>query len=87
MVGCDALFAHPPQQQVELVRALGLALDADGFVQADPMTRETSIPGIYAAGDLLWRMQGAMFAAAAGTQAATMINHELTTELALAKAI
>ena len=51
------------------------------------MTRETSVPGIYAAGDLTWRMQGAMFAAAAGTQAATMINHELTTELAMARAI
>jgi thioredoxin reductase len=82
LVACDALFAHPPQRQVELVQTLGVALDADGFVRVDAMTRETSIPGIYAAGDLIWRMQGAMFAAAAGTQAATMINHELTTELA-----
>lgn len=87
LVARDALFAHPPQRQVDLVRALELALDADGFVRVDPMTRETSIPGIYAAGDLIWRMQGAMFAAAAGTQAATMINHELTTELAMAGAI
>lgn len=87
LVGCDALFAHPPQRQVELVRALGVALDADGFVQTEPMTRETSIPGIYAAGDLIWRMQGAMFAAAAGTQAATTLNHELTAELAMVKAI
>jgi thioredoxin reductase len=87
VVACDALFAHPPQQQVELVRSLGLALDSEGFVRTDPMTRETSIPGIYAAGDLIWRMQGAMFAAAAGTQAATMINHELTTELAMARTI
>lgn len=84
---CDALFAHPPQRHVELVRALDLALDADGFVQVDPMTRETSLAGVYAAGDLTWRMQGAMFAAAAGTQAATVINHELTTELATAKLI
>jgi thioredoxin reductase len=87
VAACDALFAHPPQRQVELVRALGLALDAEGFVQVDPMTRETSIPGIYAAGDLTWRMQGAMFAAAAGTQAATVLNHELTTELAMGGAI
>lgn len=86
-VECDALFAHPPQQQVPLVRALGIGLDEHGFVQADAMTRETSIPGIYAAGDLTWRMQAAIFAAAAGTQAATMINHELTTELAMAKVI
>jgi thioredoxin reductase len=87
VVGCDALFAHPPQQQVELVRALGLALDTEGFVQVDPTTRETSVPGIYAAGDLAWRMQAAILAAAGGTQAATMINHELTTELAMARVI
>jgi thioredoxin reductase len=87
LVERDALFAHPPQQQVELVRTLGVAVDAEGFVQTDPMTRETSIPGIYAAGDLAWRMQAAILAAAGGTQAATVINHELTTELAIAGVI
>lgn len=81
-VPCEVLFAHPPQRQGELVRALGVALDESGFVQVDPMRRETSIAGIYAAGDLTTRMQGAMFAAAAGTQAAAMINLELTLELA-----
>jgi thioredoxin reductase len=86
LVECDALFSHPPQQQVELVRGLGVALDADGLVKTDPMTRETSIPGIYAAGDLTWRLQTAILAAAGGMQAASMINHELTAELALAKA-
>jgi thioredoxin reductase len=80
-VPCDALFMHPEQRQVELVRELGVALDEDGFVRADPMTRETSVPGVYAAGDLSTRMQGAVLAAAAGTQAATMINVELTVEL------
>lgn len=80
-VPCDALFMHPAQQQVELVRALGVALDDDGFVRVDPMTRETSRPGMYAAGDLATRMQGAILAAAAATQAATMINMELTAEL------
>jgi len=81
-VACDVLFAHPPQRHVEVVRALDLALDGDGFVQTDPMKRETSVPGIYAAGDLTTRGQGALFAAAAGTMAATMINMELTAELA-----
>ena len=51
-VACDALFTQPPQRQIELVRALGVALDDDGYVKVDPMKRETSIPGIYAAGDL-----------------------------------
>ena len=80
-VACDVLFAHPPQQQVPLVRSLGLALDGDGYVQVDPMRRETSLAGVFAAGDLTTRMQGAILAAAAGTQAAAIINLEVTLEL------
>jgi thioredoxin reductase len=87
-VPCAALFTHPPQQQVGLVRALvashGLALDADGLVKTDPMTRETSVAGIYAAGDLTTRQQGAILAAAAATLAATMVNVELTSARVLA---
>ncbi|NUO48043.1 MAG: NAD(P)/FAD-dependent oxidoreductase [Polyangiaceae bacterium] len=81
MVPRDALFSHPPQRQIDLVKKLGVELDEDGFVRADPMKRETSIPGIYAAGDLTTRMQAAIAAAASGTQAAAMINMELTMEL------
>ncbi|MBP6836409.1 MAG: NAD(P)/FAD-dependent oxidoreductase [Kofleriaceae bacterium] len=84
VVACAALFAHPPQRQVDLVRALGPTLDGDGLVQVDPMTRETSVPGVFAAGDLTTRAQGAIFAAATGAQAAGMINHGLTVELAAA---
>ena len=85
-VGREVLFAHPPQRQVDIVQKLGLALDEHGFVQIDPMRRETSVPGIYAAGDLTTRMQGAVLAAAAGGQAAAMLNMELTMELATAGA-
>lgn len=81
-VPCDALFSHPPQRQTELVRALELALDEEGYVRVDPMRRETSVPGIYAAGDLTSRMQAAVVAASSGMQAAAMINMELTLELA-----
>jgi len=87
VVPCEALFVHPPQQQVELVRELGVVLDEDGFVRVDPMTRETSIPGIYAAGDLTTRLQAAIIAAAAGMQAAAAINMELTTALATSGAL
>ena len=45
------------------------------------MTRETSIPGIYAAGDLTTRAQAAVLSAAAGMQAAAVINAELTADL------
>jgi thioredoxin reductase len=50
-------------------------------VKIDPTTRETSVPGIYAAGDLATRGQAAILAAAAGMQAAAAINAELTTDL------
>jgi thioredoxin reductase len=83
IVPCAALFAHPPQRQVDVVRALGVELDEHGYVRLDPARRETSVPGIYAAGDLATRQQAAIFAAAAGTQAAVMINVELTSELVL----
>lgn len=81
-IPCEVLFAHPPQRQVELVQRLGVALDEDGYVRVDPMTRETTVPGIYAAGDLTTRMQSAILAAAAGASAAGMLNHDLTAELA-----
>jgi thioredoxin reductase len=86
-VACDLLFAHPKQRHVPLVQALGIALDDDGYAKVDPMKRETSIPGIYASGDLSTRMQGAILAAASGTQAAAVLNAELTAELALAGAL
>ena len=40
------------------------------------------MPGIYAAGDLTTRIQGAVLAAAAGNRAAAGVNVELTMELA-----
>lgn len=86
-VPCDVLFVHPRQRHVELVRELGLALDDDGFVRADPMKRETSIPGIYAAGDLTSRGQGAILAAAAATMAAAMINVDVAMERAASGAL
>jgi thioredoxin reductase len=79
-VGCELLFAHPPQHQVDVVRALDVRLDGEGFVQVDPMTRQTSVPGVFAAGDLTTRMQAAIAAAASGMQAAAMINAELSME-------
>ncbi len=76
-IPCDVLFAQPPQRQVALVRSLDLALDDDGYVKIDPMRRETSLPGIYASGDLTTRMQAAVIAAASGMQTAAMINVDL----------
>jgi len=77
-IPCEVLYAHNPQHQVPVVKALGLELDPQGYVKADPMSRQTSVPGIYAAGDLTTRAQGAIFAASAGTHAAGMVNHDLS---------
>lgn len=79
-VPCGALFTHPPQRQVDVVQKLGVTLNEEGFVRIDPMRCETSVPGVYAAGDLTTRAQGAIFAAAAGMQAAAALNLDLTLE-------
>ena len=80
-VPVDALFTQPTQQQVPVVRQLvatrGLVLDDVGFVNVEPMKRETSIPGVFAGGDLATRMQAAILAAAQGMQAAAAINVDL----------
>jgi thioredoxin reductase len=81
-VKCELLFAHPPQQQGAVVRALGVALDANGFVSVDPFSRQTSVPGVFAAGDLITRMQAAIAAASSGMHAASMINVDLALEAA-----
>lgn len=83
----DALFVHPAQRQVDVVRALGVALDGKGYVQVDEMTRETSVPGVYAAGDLTTSAQSAILSAAAGMRAAATVNHALTLEMASAGAL
>jgi thioredoxin reductase len=83
----DVLFLHPPQRQVDLVRALGLALDSKGYVQVDEAQRETSRPGVHAGGDLVMEAQGALLAAASGLQAAARLNHALTLELAASGAL
>jgi thioredoxin reductase len=77
VVELDALVMRPPQRQVTLVQSLGVELDAAGFVRVDEHG-QTSLPGIFAAGDLAGPMHAATFAAAAGTRAAYRINHELT---------
>ena len=74
----DAVFARVPQQQrTDLVAQLGCTFTDDGiYVKTDP-TGLTSVPGVYAAGDLTGPMQQVVAAAAAGSGAAAMLNNEL----------
>ncbi|HEY0477790.1 MAG TPA: NAD(P)/FAD-dependent oxidoreductase [Kofleriaceae bacterium] len=85
----DVLFVRPPQYQTSLVRSLvdslGLRLDARDLVHTDEL--QTSVPGIYAAGDLMMREHGATVAAAAGSRAAHELDQELTRELVLEGAL
>ncbi len=76
LVAREAMVVRPRQRQTDLVLRLGLALEAQGLVRTDE-TGQTSIPGIYAAGDLSAPMQAAIFAAAAGTRAAYLLNHAM----------
>lgn len=78
-VAREVLFARPPQRQPELVRRLGLALDEQGFVRVNEH-KETSVPGIHAAGDVTTLLQGALVAASAGAFAAYSMNHALNME-------
>ena len=79
----DVLFAHPKQRQVPLVQTLNLPLDDKGFVRVND-TRESLVPGVYVAGDLMTPAQSAVLAAASGMFAAASLNRELTLELATA---
>ncbi len=81
-----ALFVRPPQVQTPLVQALGVRLAARDLVAVDEHF-ETSVPGIYAAGDLMTHTHGAMVAAAHGGSAAHALDEALTRELVLAGTI
>ena len=77
------LFVHPPARQAApFAASLGCDLLPDGVVAVEDVGR-TSVPGVYAAGDMARRRsmpipaQLASVAAAAGTVAAVAIDQEL----------
>lgn len=81
----EGLFYVPPQRQRSaLADALGCEIVAMGpaaeMVKADPMTRETSVAGVYAAGDVGTPIQQISQAVASGAAAAAFINHVLCNE-------
>jgi thioredoxin reductase len=53
---------------------------APAGVKSDPTTRETSVAGVYVAGDAGNAVQSALLAAASGAQAAFFVNHSLVAE-------
>ncbi|MGI4864759.1 MAG: NAD(P)/FAD-dependent oxidoreductase [Janthinobacterium lividum] len=73
-----ALFLHPPQEQRSpLAAELGARITAKGAVWVDK-TAQTTVPGLYAAGDMVPGQQQALLAAASGSKAAICLNEALT---------
>jgi len=77
----QAVFMRPPLSlRGDLHTQLGCDLSDDGSnVVTDEMGR-TSVPGVYAAGDMVSPMHAVIAAAASGMKAAAMMNHELVME-------
>ena len=80
-VNVMALFVRPSQlQRSSLAAELGCELSSDGsFVQVGAQGA-TSVPGIYAAGDMCGTPSQLIFAAASGAAAAALINQHLSAE-------
>jgi thioredoxin reductase len=75
-----ALFVRFPQRQhSDLAERLGCELTDRHQVVIDAYYR-TSVPGVYAAGDLARPMQQVVLAAADGAHAAIILNHALLAE-------
>ncbi|MFD1873667.1 NAD(P)/FAD-dependent oxidoreductase [Hymenobacter bucti] len=73
-----ALFLHPPQEQRSSFAAdLGAHLTSKGAVWVDKQG-QTTVPGLYAAGDMVPGQQQALLAAASGSKAAICLNEALT---------
>jgi thioredoxin reductase len=82
-VACEALFLHPEQKQTPVVERLGVEVNPGGFVAVpkdygappDDARRvmETSVRGVFAAGDLTSPAQSAVMATFEGALAGQMM--------------
>jgi thioredoxin reductase len=76
-VPCDAVLVHAPLRlRGHLVESLGLELTEDGLVAVDALG-QTSVPGVYAAGDLAVAPQQVPIAAGSGHMAGLAAVREL----------
>ncbi len=80
----EGLFYAPPQRQrSNLAELLGCESEAGpvgAVVKKDPMTNETSVPGVYVAGDSGSMLQSVALAVASGANAAAFLNRSLCVE-------
>jgi thioredoxin reductase len=76
-IGCDAVLVHAPLRRRDaLPERLGLALTDTGLVAVDTQAR-TSVPGVYAAGDLAVAPQQVAIALGSGHLAGIVATREL----------
>lgn len=76
----SAALLRPPQAtQSALAAQLGCRMTPTGYVEVNAEL-ETSVPGVYAAGDCIRPLQQLVFAAADGAAAATSANKKLLAE-------
>jgi thioredoxin reductase len=76
-VPCEAVLVHaPPQRRGVLPERLGLALTDHGMVEVDGFAH-TSVPGVYAAGDLAVAPQQVAIALGSGHLAGVVAVREL----------
>ncbi|HEX8384731.1 MAG TPA: NAD(P)/FAD-dependent oxidoreductase [Rubricoccaceae bacterium] len=76
-MSATALYVRPPQHvRGPLVAALGLALTEDGLVRTTE-PGQTSVPVVWACGDMVSPRQAVAMAAGSGMGVAAMLNHDL----------
>jgi thioredoxin reductase len=76
-VRCDAVLIHAPlRRRDSLPELLGVAFTEGGFVEVDAQAR-TSVPGVYAAGDLAVAPQQVAIALGSGHLAGLVATREL----------
>jgi glutamate synthase (NADPH/NADH) small chain len=78
-------FLHP--EHVGMLQELGVELDARGNVKTDPLTKMTSVPGIFAAGDMARGQSLVVWAIAEGREAARGIDQYLMGATSLPRSV
>lgn len=78
---CEAMLFRPSQQQRSpLAASLGCKIGATGYVETAPPFGTTSVPGVFAVGDMTNPMQSLIAASASGSFAASGVQHTLAEE-------
>jgi thioredoxin reductase len=77
---CDAVFIQPDLRLASgLAESLGAELTAAGFLECDAMS-QTTVPGLYAAGDAAGSPQSVAVAVGSGSKAGSMIHAAIAHE-------